>query len=352
MKNILGSDERLPLFVRLLANLSALMVIALLLFPGVGMAAASPLMKECLLKEMEIGGDKMTLGGLKALCQSKLDDGGIAHVAKEPNGVVDDRLDMDTANLKNPYTLMAHRANYIMVAHNGKGFGEEVFQEQYSNPTIDLDDTEVQFQVSLKFPLAVDLFDKNIDIYAAYTNRSFWQLFNDDISSPFRDTNHEPEAWVQIRPDWEVLGFKNAVNQFGFVHQSNGQGGVLSRSWNRLFANFIFEKNSLAVRLKPWIRIEEDKEDDDNPDIEDYLGYGEISAAYKWEGHTFDVMVRNLFESSFEKGTVQLSWSFPLGNYEHFRGYVQYFNGYGQSLIDYDRNVNSLGVGISLTDVL
>ena len=63
-------------------------------------------------------------------------------------------------------------------------------------------------------------------------------------------------------------------------------------------------------------------------------------------------MVRNAMESGFSKGTVELSWSFPLGNYEYFRGYVQYFNGYGQSLVDYNQHVNSIGIGVSFTDFL
>lgn len=64
------------------------------------------------------------------------------------------------------------------------------------------------------------------------------------------------------------------------------------------------------------------------------------------------MMFRNVVESGFEKGTVELSWSFPLGSYPYFRGYVQFFNGYGQSLIDYNQHVNSIGIGLSLTDYL
>ena len=63
-------------------------------------------------------------------------------------------------------------------------------------------------------------------------------------------------------------------------------------------------------------------------------------------------MLRNILDSGFEKGTVELSWSFPVGDYKHMKGYVQYINGYGESLIDYNQHVNRIGVGIALTDWL
>ncbi|MFT5730004.1 MAG: phospholipase A1 [Desulforhopalus sp.] len=174
-------------------------------------------------------------------------------------------------------------------------------------------------------------------------------MYADDVSSPFRDTNHEPEIWLQSRHKWQILGLTNSVSQIGFNHQSNGRGGDLSRSWNRIFVNFIFEKTNFALSIKPWIDIGENK---DNPDIDDFLGYGEIRAGYAWKDHTLGIMIRNVLESSFEKGTVELSWSFPLWSYEYLRGYVQYFNGYGESLVDYDRHANTIGVGVSVTDFL
>ena len=106
------------------------------------------------------------------------------------------------------------------------------------------------------------------------------------------------------------------------------------------------------MSFKPWYRIKEDAEDDDNRDITDYLGHYELCAGYKYKEHVFAAMSRNNIESGFEKGTVELSWSFPLGNYPYFKGYIQYFNGYGESLIDYNQHSNRIGIGVALTDFL
>ena len=305
----------------------------------------------CMAEMMEQASDSTTMGELRARCAKQIENETLTAQDQQP-AVVDQRLKQDKQNVLQPFTIMAHRPNYfLMGAYNSDGYNAELFQDQFDDPTLEFDDTEVQFQLSIKVPLAVNIFD-TFDVYAAYTNRSFWQLYNSDLSAPFRETNHEPEAWVQFTPGWEILGFRNSANSFGFVHQSNGRGGVLSRSWNRVYASFIFERGNFALGFKPWIRISEDAEDDDNPDITDYLGHYELRAGYKWREHIFSAMSRNNLESGFDRGAVELGWSFPLWNYPYLKGYIQYFRGYGESLIDYDQRVNRIGIGISLTDWL
>ena len=344
--------------------------------PWSGQAASMSPLDQCLLEAMSTAGDDVTIGELRQRCitqigaagktQEKATDVPIGQGEEtDVEGAVDERLAQEKRNVLEPFTLMSHRPNYILFAsYTSGGLESELYQEQFEDESIEFDDVEARFQFSIKFPLGVNLFDKPIDIYAAYTNRSFWQVYNDERSSPFRETNHEPEAWIQYRPDWELFGFRNNLNAIGFNHQSNGRGAslttdVISRSWNRVFANFVFEKPDLftpndtfALSIKPWIRIEEDEEDDDNPDIDDFLGYGRLQAAYKWRKHVFSLMLRNHLTSSFSKGAVELAWSFPIWKYPYLKGYVQWFNGYGESLIDYDQHRNTIGIGVLLTDWL
>ena len=79
----------------------------------------------------------------------------------------------------------------------------------------------------------------------------------------------------------------------------------------------------------------------------DYIAHYELKGAYKWKEHVFGIMSRNYLESGFENGAIELGWSFPLWNYPYLKGYIQYFTGYGESLIDYDQYVNRIGIGIS-----
>ena len=308
-------------------------------------------MEACLTEMLLQSSDSTTVGEIRARCAEQIHDETDEEQDDQPS-VANYRLIEDRKHVLLPFTLMAHKPNYFLAgAYNSKGYDPDLFREEYHDPTLEFDDTEAQFQISLKVPLWVSLFDK-FDIYGAYTNRSFWQVYNTDISSPFRETNHEPEVWAQFSPSWEIFGFRNLANSFGVVHQSNGQGGVLSRSWNRVYANFIFAKGNFAFGIKPWIRISEDADNDDNPDITDYLGHYEIRAAYKRNEQVFSVMSRNNLESGFDKGAFEFSWSFPLWKYPYLKGYIQYFRGYGESLIDYNHFVNRIGIGISLTDWL
>ena len=310
----------------------------------------------CILEVVESSSNSMTIGEAKVQCTPDDMDvpGKSASIELDKTGgVIQDRLNVDDSNILKPFTLMTHNANYILLgAYNFQGLDTGDFEKTYDPELIDLDNTEVQFQISFKIPLAVDIFEQKVDIFAAYSVRSFWQLYNSDNSSPFRETNHEPEVWMQLTSQWHFFGFKNSANILGFSHQSNGQGGYLSRSWNRVYMGLGFEQGNFAFFVKPWIHVEVDFEDDNNSDITDYLGHGEIQVAYKYAKHTFSLMSRNNFESGFSKGAVQLGWSFPLFQYDYFKGYIQYFSGYGESLIYYDKYVNRIGVGLLLTEFM
>ncbi len=310
---------------------------------------------DCIIDTIKTADDSITLAELRLQCQKQMHDGQYTRNIDDESSLnlVQERIRDDEENVLKPFTLMAHKPNYALFAtYNPNGYDSKPYQEQFGDSGYSLDDVEAQFQISIKFPLLVDLLNNTFDIYAAYTNRSFWQVYNTSESSPFRETNHEPEAWVQFHPNWEFLGFTNVWNSFGVVHQSNGRGGELSRSWNRVYGFFTVERGNLAMSFKPYYRIPEDSADDDNPDITDYLGHYELTASYKLGENVFSAMSRNNLESGFQKGALELSWSFPLGDWPFVKGYLRYFSGYGQSLIEYDSYANSIGLGVSLTDWL
>lgn len=306
----------------------------------------------CVQERLATADDSVTVGALRRQCQQAKGIGVEGSLPKKP-GAVEKRMAEERKNVARAFSIMPHRPNFILpLAYNGNGYNAEHHRASNGDSSYDFDPVEAQFQISIKSPLAVGLFDNTMDIYAAYTNHSFWQVYNNDISAPFRETNHEPEAWVQFNPGWEIFGIVNTSNSFGINHQSNGQSGELSRSWNRLFATFMLEFGDLGLSFTPWYRIPESESDDDNPDITRYMGHYEIGAVYKWDEHTVSLMTRNAFESDFRRGSVQVSWSFPLGAWPFLKGYVQYYNGYGESLIDYDQHVNRVGLGLALSDWL
>jgi phospholipase A1 len=243
------------------------------------------------------------------------------------------------------FAIMPHRQNYFLAVTYDSDPNTETYEFADEDEPKHF---EVKFQLSLKLLLWDNMFRGNGDLFWAYTQRSWWQLYDEALSSPFRETNYEPEVFVKFDTDFDVLGLRNRLFVIGLNHQSNGRGGVLSRSWNRIYADLMAERGNFVIGLKPWYRIPEDEEDDDNPNIEKYMGCGELFGAYRLNEHVLSFMARNNLRRHENKGALELGWSFPITH--NLRGYVQYFNGYGESLVDYNDSASRIGVGFMMFD--
>jgi phospholipase A1 len=254
--------------------------------------------------------------------------------------------ELEPETRRGKYSLSPHGSNYILpYSYNSSPNYDAV---RAADPGKDLKHEEVLFQLSLKIKLWEDIFSQKADLWVGYTQRSFWQFYNFEDSSPFRETNYEPELLLNLRTDYRILGLRGRFINLGFNHQSNGQSEPLSRSWNRVVASAGFERDGFSLLLKGWYRIPESAADDDNPKMEKYLGYGEIWGYYFWKENRFGIMLRNNLDFHTNRGAVQLEWSFPL--FERVGGYIQYYNGFGESLLDYNYRVNRIGVGFILKD--
>jgi phospholipase A1 len=217
-------------------------------------------------------------------------------------------------------------------------------------PGTELDSTEAAFQLSFKFRFwTTD--DRRWGAWAAYTQQSQWQLYNDsgNASRPFRETNYMPELILSYKPGLEWGGLQWNLLNLAFNHQSNGRTDKISRSWDRVIASFGVEQGNLGVLARLWWRLPESSDSDDNPTISDYYGWGDLSAIYKWRGQSFSGSIRG--NPSTRKGAGQLTWtSAPLLG--PLRGYVKVFSGYGETLIDYNWNQTTFGIGVTLNDWL
>lgn len=260
----------------------------------------------------------------------------------EANRLIANRVAQEESNLMNAFALTPHNPNYILPFH----YQSNVDTTQLLPENEATDKVEFVFQLSLKVPVITDIFGPDTDLWAAYTQKSIWQAYNTDSSSPFRETNYAPELFIATDLSANQYFLKPDYVTFGFNHQSNGRRGDASRSWNRIFAQLFYEMENTVIAFKPWYRLPENPALDDNPNIEQYYGYGEMNVVHVFGNYTMEFMLRNNLRSD-NRGAVQLGLSFPLLGKTH--GYIQYFNGYGQSLIEYDQHTQSLSMGILLT---
>ena len=241
------------------------------------------------------------------------------------------------------FALRPHRDNYLLLANYSSNSNDEPYRE-FTPAGVKSKRVELTYQLSFKMKLAETIAGLPIDIWAGYTQQSFWQAYNRAASSPFRETNYQPEVMAVLPINKSLGGLNFRHINVGLIHQSNGQTGTLSRSWNRVYTEVGVDHGDFTLSGRLWRRLDNAKSDNDNPDITDFLAHGDVTASYRKNGHEISLMARRNFSTSH--GAIQAGWAFPL--MANLKGYVQGFAGYGQSLIDYNYSQKSLGVGIML----
>ena len=234
--------------------------------------------------------------------------------------------------------------------------------------------TEAEFQISFKKQLSYNFFGWNEFIFVGYTQTVLWQLYA--RSSPFREMSYKPEIFLAVpSSDYFDDNYGLKAVRYGFLHESNGQDGYRSRSWNRLQATGLWQWNNLFLASRIWYRIPETQKPDnyyngngfepdgsetdpnqtgdDNPNIENYLGYGDLTFHYLYGKNQISSMFRyNFGIGGTNRGAVEFSWSYPFFHSKNMFWYTKLFSGYGESLIDYDRSVTKTSFGFSFSRAL
>ncbi|MDE2249135.1 MAG: phospholipase A [Xanthomonadaceae bacterium] len=269
-----------------------------------------------------------------------------------PLSLLDSRWELSPESKLGTFNLRGYKPVYVMPVFATSHQNNRPHSPNPDNTVANsehLDNIESKFQLSLKTKVWQGVFGDAGDLWIGYTQSSRWQVYNSRVSRPFRETNYEPEALLVFATHYELFGWQGRMLAIGFNHQSNGRSNPLSRSWNRAVANIGFEREGWTVMLRPWWRIPETRSTDDNPDISNYVGRGEIEIVHEWHGQEFGMNLRDSFRGGRnQRGSARLSWSFPIAG--NLRGYAELFKGYGESLIDYNHNATYLGLGVSLLD--
>jgi len=237
------------------------------------------------------------------------------------------------------YNLHAFRSNYLLPISYGTN-------RDYSNTSDTAKQNpkrvSVQFQFSLRYDFATNVFGLDGIYSLAYTQLSFWQSYAK--SAYFRESNYNPEIFFTIPNPWKNHNDYVKAFRFSLEHQSNGRGGKFERSWQYVAGSVYTQYKDIFIKLKGWVRIYGPR--DYNPDLLNYLGHGSLQLLIPDRKSVFKFLLRSNFSSH---GAVKFSYSYPLANTNGLFLYVQAFSGYGETLIDYNHYVNSCSIGFSLS---
>ncbi|GAB4566793.1 MAG: phospholipase A [Rhizobacter sp.] len=260
--------------------------------------------------------------------------------------------ELDARDKRGTFNLLGYRANYIAPLHATNRINRApssptqvvVNQPNYRR-------VEAKFQISLRTKVLQDVFDTGGDVWLAFTQQAMWQIWNGRDSKPFRNTDYEPEASFVLptKPGLRRLpwGWQWRFTQLAIAHQSNGQSDPLSRSWNRIYAGVGIERGDLTLIGRVSQRIGERYSSDNNPDLVDYRGRGEVQLGWTPGASTTSVLYRTAVQGP-KYGALQLEWTYPMKRAQPngLRWFVQAFSGYGETLTDYNFRQSSFALGL------
>ncbi|MBU1775548.1 MAG: phospholipase A [Gammaproteobacteria bacterium] len=215
-------------------------------------------------------------------------------------------------------------------------------------PSYQLDQNEMKFQISLKAHM---MGEGRSTLWFGYTQLSFWQFYDFERSQPFRENDFEPELILSHRPEGKELGgFDASFLNLAIVHHSNGQVLPRSRAWNRVYLQAGLERDfgegrKLALLPRVWKRLGAGGAEDDNPDIAEYLGHGDLELRYQHNGLATLTALLRIRSVQLD---LALSSELVTPLLHNTSLHLQYFDGYGESLIDYNQRHRTLGIGISM----
>lgn len=262
--------------------------------------------------------------------------------------------ELDAADKRGTFNLLGYRANYVLPLHKTSRINRAPSSPtQAVVPLPNYRSIEAKFQMSLRTKVFQDVGLPGGDVWLAFTQQAMWQIWNGRDSKPFRNTDYEPEAMyvVPVPAAWRDLppwGWKWRFGELAIAHQSNGQSDPLSRSWNRVYAGTGFERGDWTLTARLSQRFNERYASDNNPDLVDYRGRGELQASWTPGAATSSLLWRSTVVGP-KYGALQLEWTYPVERDQPngLRWYVQAFRGYGETLTDYNFRQTSFGLGVT-----
>jgi len=201
--------------------------------------------------------------------------------------------------------------------------------------------SDVKFQISIRQRLTKSVLPFNSYLFLFYSQKAFWNVFQN--SMPFYDLNFNPGIGLSklVIMKGRLIGKLSLILE----HESNGRDKLASRSWNKIsLSAAAFIDPNLMVHAKYWIPI---VDGENNKDILRYsgiyqAGFQAISTNKRW---VFDATLVKRKGWNLNFNTI-LELGFRINKKDNQFIMLQYYNGYGEGLLDYNKYHNRLRVGL------
>ena len=210
------------------------------------------------------------------------------------------------------------------------------------NRAIDGETADVKFQLSIRQRLTQSVLPFKSFLYLTVSQKSYWNLYRK--SAPFRDTNFNPTlslAKIIIRNN-ELKG----VASLSLEHESNGRDSLANRSWNMvaLSASYFFNPR-FKIEGKIWAPFWIAEE---NSDIVKLRGLGYVEFHYRSADERLWMSLQLNPRKKFGNLNTIFEVHYKVGPKANQYWFLQYYNGYGESMMDYNRCASMLRVGFSI----
>lgn len=208
-------------------------------------------------------------------------------------------------------------------------------------PKMTRENTNAKFQVSIAQRLTRSVLPFGTYLYLFYTQKVFWNVLQESL--PMTDLNFNPGVGL-TKPLFVKDRYIGKLT-FMIEHESNGRDSIESRSWNRvaLAANVFVTKN-LMVHGKIWAPI---VDGENNRDIVDYCGFWQIGTQVVSDDKRFSGGVTVVKRKGWNlNSNVIVDLSYRIFKKENQYLFLQFYSGFGEGLLEYNRYHCQVRMGI------
>lgn len=199
--------------------------------------------------------------------------------------------------------------------------------------------SDVKFQLSIAQRLTKSKLPFDTYLFIQYTQKAFWNVFQKSL--PMRDLNFNPGIGLG-----HLIVHRNKYIGKAYLmieHESNGKDSTESRSWNKLtLAAALTLNKNWNVQFSTWIPVIDGKE---NKDILKYKGIFQLAGVYRTDNKRFNIGLILTKRKTWLSFNTQLEVSYKFNNNENQYFFLQYYNGYGENLLEYNKFKSMLRIG-------